>query len=74
MRGGGAPGGRGGGGPPRPVAHLCPRPAGLQNPIDTMFHLQPVMFLGLFPLFAIFEGRWGHPPWARSAADPQPPL
>lgn len=29
---------------------------GLQNPIDTMFHLQPVMFLGLFPLFAIFEG------------------
>lgn len=30
--------------------------AGLQNPIDTMFHLQPLMFLGLFPLFAIFEG------------------
>ncbi|XP_015263912.1 PREDICTED: solute carrier family 35 member C2 [Gekko japonicus] len=29
---------------------------GLQNPIDTMFHLQPVMFLGLFPLFAAFEG------------------
>ncbi|PNJ85964.1 SLC35C2 isoform 2 [Pongo abelii] len=29
---------------------------GLQNPIDTMFHLQPLMFLGLFPLFAIFEG------------------
>ncbi|XP_066092047.1 solute carrier family 35 member C2 isoform X3 [Saccopteryx bilineata] len=28
---------------------------GLQNPIDTMFHLQPLMFLGLFPLFAIFE-------------------
>ncbi|XP_015425852.1 PREDICTED: solute carrier family 35 member C2 isoform X1 [Myotis davidii] len=26
------------------------------NPIDTMFHLQPLMFLGLFPLFAIFEG------------------
>lgn len=21
-----------------------------------MFHLQPLMFLGLFPLFAIFEG------------------
>ncbi|XP_077192276.1 solute carrier family 35 member C2 isoform X2 [Paroedura picta] len=30
--------------------------AGLQNPIDTMFHLQPLMFLGLFPLFAVFEG------------------
>ncbi|XP_004687497.1 PREDICTED: solute carrier family 35 member C2 [Condylura cristata] len=29
---------------------------GLHNPIDTMFHLQPLMFLGLFPLFAIFEG------------------
>ncbi|KAG3263511.1 solute carrier family 35 member C2 isoform X1 [Ictidomys tridecemlineatus] len=28
---------------------------GLQNPIDSMFHLQPLMFLGLFPLFAIFE-------------------
>ncbi|XP_053430615.1 solute carrier family 35 member C2 isoform X3 [Nycticebus coucang] len=28
---------------------------GLQNPIDTMFHLQPLMFLGLFPLFAVFE-------------------
>lgn len=38
---------------------LC---AGLQNPIDTMFHLQPLMFLGLFPLFAVFEGMWGHPP------------
>ncbi|XP_063152848.1 solute carrier family 35 member C2 isoform X2 [Candoia aspera] len=29
---------------------------GLQNPIDTMFHLQPAMFLSLFPLFAVFEG------------------
>ncbi|NXN15501.1 S35C2 protein, partial [Indicator maculatus] len=29
---------------------------GLQNPIDTMFHLQPLMFLGLFPLFVVFEG------------------
>uniref|UniRef100_A0A6I8N9X8 Sugar phosphate transporter domain-containing protein n=1 Tax=Ornithorhynchus anatinus TaxID=9258 RepID=A0A6I8N9X8_ORNAN len=29
---------------------------GLQNPIDTMFHLQPLMFLGLFPLFAAVEG------------------
>ncbi|PKK23767.1 solute carrier family 35 (GDP-fucose transporter), member C2 [Columba livia] len=29
---------------------------GLQNPIDIMFHLQPLMFLGLFPLFAVFEG------------------
>lgn len=37
-------------------------PAGLQNPIDTMFHLQPLMFLGLFPLFAIFEGMSGQPP------------
>lgn len=24
-----------------------------------MFHLQPLMFLGLFPLFAIFEGMLG---------------
>lgn len=30
--------------------------SGLQNPIDTMFHLQPLMLLGLFPLFAVFEG------------------
>ncbi|XP_008316509.1 solute carrier family 35 member C2 [Cynoglossus semilaevis] len=29
---------------------------GLQNPIDTMFHLQPVMFFGLFPLFLFNEG------------------
>ncbi|XP_035200166.1 solute carrier family 35 member C2 isoform X3 [Oxyura jamaicensis] len=29
---------------------------GLQNPIDIMFHLQPLMFLVLFPLFAVFEG------------------
>ncbi|KAE8575496.1 hypothetical protein XENTR_v10003853 [Xenopus tropicalis] len=29
---------------------------GLQNPIDTMFHLQPVMFLSLFPLFVGIEG------------------
>uniref|UniRef100_A0A8C4XKB5 Solute carrier family 35 member C2 n=1 Tax=Falco tinnunculus TaxID=100819 RepID=A0A8C4XKB5_FALTI len=28
----------------------------LQNPTDTMFHLEPLMFLGLFPLFAVFEG------------------
>ncbi|XP_055021521.1 solute carrier family 35 member C2 [Boleophthalmus pectinirostris] len=28
---------------------------GLQNPIDTMFHLQPVMFLGLLPLFLANE-------------------
>lgn len=26
-----------------------------------MFHLQPLMFLGLFPLFAIFEGTLGRP-------------
>lgn len=30
--------------------------SGLQNPIDIMFHLQPLMFLGLFPLFLVFEG------------------
>lgn len=41
----------------------CPHSAGLQNPIDTMFHLQPLMFLGLFPLFAIFEGTLGCPSW-----------
>ncbi|KFV68390.1 Solute carrier family 35 member C2, partial [Dryobates pubescens] len=29
---------------------------GLQNPIDTMFHLQPLMVLGLFPLFVVVEG------------------
>ncbi|KAG9473967.1 solute carrier family 35 member C2 isoform X2 [Eleutherodactylus coqui] len=29
---------------------------GLQNPIDTMFHLQPLMFLSLFPLFVGIEG------------------
>lgn len=47
-----------------------PRPAGLQNPIDTMFHLQPLMFLGLFPLFAVFEGTLGLPSRGHlSAAD-----
>ncbi|XP_028849272.1 solute carrier family 35 member C2 [Denticeps clupeoides] len=29
---------------------------GLQNPIDTMYHLQPLMFIGLFPLFLYNEG------------------
>ncbi|KAI5612327.1 collagen alpha-1(XX) chain-like isoform X2, partial [Silurus asotus] len=29
---------------------------GLQNPIDTMYHLQPIMFMGLFPLFMFNEG------------------
>ncbi|CDQ72876.1 solute carrier family 35 member C2 [Oncorhynchus mykiss] len=29
---------------------------GLQNPIDTMYHLQPLMFMGLFPLFLFNEG------------------
>ncbi|XP_069808636.1 solute carrier family 35 member C2 [Dendropsophus ebraccatus] len=29
---------------------------GLQNPIDTMFHLQPLMFLSLYPLFIGIEG------------------
>ncbi|XP_026189124.1 solute carrier family 35 member C2 [Mastacembelus armatus] len=28
---------------------------GLQNPIDTMYHLQPAMILGLFPLFLYNE-------------------
>ncbi|XP_061696022.1 solute carrier family 35 member C2 [Syngnathoides biaculeatus] len=29
---------------------------GLQNPVDAMYHLQPLMFLGLFPLFIYNEG------------------
>ncbi|XP_040907762.1 solute carrier family 35 member C2 [Toxotes jaculatrix] len=29
---------------------------GLQNPIDAMYHLQPLMFLSLFPLFLYNEG------------------
>ncbi|XP_023650947.1 solute carrier family 35 member C2 isoform X4 [Paramormyrops kingsleyae] len=29
---------------------------GLQNPVDTMYHLQPLMFMGLFPLFIYNEG------------------
>ncbi|XP_045913498.1 solute carrier family 35 member C2-like isoform X3 [Micropterus dolomieu] len=29
---------------------------GLQNPIDAMYHLQPLMFVGLFPLFLYNEG------------------
>ncbi|XP_030067308.1 solute carrier family 35 member C2 isoform X1 [Microcaecilia unicolor] len=29
---------------------------GLQNPIDAMYHFQPLMFLGLFPLFLTIEG------------------
>ncbi|KAM9785887.1 solute carrier family 35 member C2-like [Neosynchiropus ocellatus] len=28
---------------------------GLQNPVDTLYHLQPLMFLGLFPLFLYNE-------------------
>lgn len=53
-------------------AHPSPHSAGLQNPIDTMFHLQPLMFLGLFPLFAIFEGTLGCPPQGYlSTTDPQ---
>ncbi|RXM94127.1 Solute carrier family 35 member C2, partial [Acipenser ruthenus] len=28
---------------------------GLQNPVDTMYHLQPLMFVGLFPLFLYNE-------------------
>ncbi|XP_077577676.1 solute carrier family 35 member C2-like isoform X1 [Stigmatopora nigra] len=29
---------------------------GLQNPVDAIYHLQPLMFLGLFPLFLYNEG------------------
>ncbi|XP_068607548.1 solute carrier family 35 member C2 [Brachionichthys hirsutus] len=29
---------------------------GLQNPIDAMYHLQPIMIIGLFPLFLYNEG------------------
>ncbi|KAM3871659.1 solute carrier family 35 member C2-like [Diretmus argenteus] len=29
---------------------------GLQNPVDTMYHLQPLMFMGLLPLFLYNEG------------------
>nr|XP_014348272.1 PREDICTED: solute carrier family 35 member C2 isoform X2 [Latimeria chalumnae] len=29
---------------------------GLQNPVDTMYHMQPLMFIGLFPLFVLNEG------------------
>lgn len=29
---------------------------GLQNPIDALYHLQPLMFIGLFPLFQYNEG------------------
>lgn len=56
----GEPLGRAGGradiGPQAGLTAAVSRCAGLQNPIDTMFHLQPLMFLGLFPLFAVFEG------------------
>ena len=31
---------------------------GLQNPIDTIYHLQPVMALGLLPLAFIIEGKF----------------
>lgn len=48
--------------PGQPDSSPVSPPTGLQNPIDTMFHLQPLMFLGLFPLFAVFEGTWGPPP------------
>lgn len=58
----------------RPDGSPCPRSIGLQNPIDTMFHLQPLMFLGLFPLFAIFEGRLGRLPRVLQYSRPQPPL
>lgn len=38
-------------------------PPGLQNPIDAMYHLQPLMFLGLFPLFLYNEGEFGATPF-----------
>lgn len=30
--------------------------SGLQNPVDALYHLQPLMFIGLFPLFQYNEG------------------
>jgi solute carrier family 35 protein C2 len=51
----------------RPDGASVSHAAGLQNPIDTMFHLQPLMFLGLFPLFAVFEGTLDCPPQGPSA-------
>lgn len=56
------------------MAHPCPHSAGLQNPIDTMFHLQPLMFLGLFPLFAIFEGTLGRLSWGHLSMTDAPSL
>ncbi|XP_056895724.1 solute carrier family 35 member C2 isoform X1 [Takifugu flavidus] len=29
---------------------------GLQNPVDALYHIQPLMFIGLFPLFQYNEG------------------
>lgn len=55
------------------TTHARPHSTGLQNPIDTMFHLQPLMFLGLFPLFAIFEGTLGRPSWGPLGAMDPPP-
>ncbi|CAF89542.1 unnamed protein product, partial [Tetraodon nigroviridis] len=31
-------------------------PPGLHNPVDALYHLQPLMFIGLFPLFQYNEG------------------
>lgn len=64
----------GGGGPGHPDGSPRPHSAGLQNPIDTMFHLQPLMFLGLFPLFAIFEGMLGRPSWGHLSTTDAPSL
>lgn len=30
--------------------------SGLQNPVDALYHIQPLMFIGLFPLFQYNEG------------------
>lgn len=41
---------------PVPLPH-----AGLQNPVDALYHLQPLMFLSLFPLYQYNEGRGSSP-------------
>lgn len=32
--------------------------SGLQNPVDALYHIQPLMFIGLFPLFQYNEGEY----------------
>ncbi|KAM6404271.1 solute carrier family 35 member C2 [Rhynochetos jubatus] len=40
----------------RGALHRSPGRIRLQNPTDTLLHLQLLTFPGLFPLFALFEG------------------